>query len=124
MARTVADEKKNLRAILSESRDALTCESAAALSEIIQRRVIESEFYRAASAIVLYAAKGNEVSTDLIFAESLSAGRAVFYPRIDAASSTIVARRVRDRAELRTGGGRALLPSLRTELNKLGAGLF
>src|SRR6266851_1777748 len=52
MARTVADEKKTLRAILSESRDALTTDSAAALSEIIQRRVIESDFYRAASAVV------------------------------------------------------------------------
>src|ERR1700716_1898697 len=111
MARTVADEKKNLRAILSESRDALTCESAAALSEIIQRRVIESEFYRAASAIVLYAAKGNEVSTDLIFAESLSTGRAVFYPRIDVTSSTIVARRVRERAELHRGAFGILEPS-------------
>ena len=73
MARTVADEKKTLRAILSESRDALTSESVAALSEIIQRRVIESEFYRAAPAVVLYAAKGNEVSTDIILADSLSA---------------------------------------------------
>src|SRR6267142_4647858 len=100
MARTVADEKKTLRAILSESRDALSTESAAALSEIIQRRVIESEFYRAASAVVLYASKGNEVSTDIILAESLSAVRAVFYPRVDAERGTIVARRVRDNAEL------------------------
>jgi 5-formyltetrahydrofolate cyclo-ligase len=100
MARTVADEKKTLRAILSESRDALTSDSAAALSETIQRRVIESEFYRAASAVVLYAAKGNEVSTDIVLAESLSAGRAVFYPRVDAERGTIVARRVRSSAEL------------------------
>jgi 5-formyltetrahydrofolate cyclo-ligase len=110
MARTVADEKKTLRAILSESRDALIPESAAALSEIIQSRVIESEFYRAASAIVLYAAKGNEVSTDIILAESLSAGRAVFYPRVDVASGTIVARRVRDSAELHRGAFGILEP--------------
>src|ERR1700686_3199471 len=110
MARTVADEKKTLRAILSESRDALSFESAAALSEIIQRRVIESEFYRAASAVVLYAAKGNEVSTDIIFAQSLGAGRAVFYPRVDVASRTIVARRVRERAELHSGAFGILEP--------------
>src|ERR1700687_3255920 len=103
MATTVADEKKTLRAVLSESRDALTSESAAALSEIIQRRVVESEFYRAASAIILYAAKGNEVSTDIILADSLSAGRAVFYPRVDVASGTIVARGVRDSGELQRG---------------------
>ena len=111
MARTVADEKKTLRAILSESRDALSIEGAAALSEIIQRRVIESEFYRDASAVVLYAAKGNEVSTEIIFAESLSTGRAVFYPRVDVASGTIVARRVRDRAELCPGAFGILEPS-------------
>ena len=111
MARTVADEKKTLRAILSESRDALAIESATALSEIIQRRFIESEFYRAASAVVLYAAKGNEVSTDLIFAESLSAGRAVFYTRIDVTSRTIVARRVRERGELHRGAYNILEPS-------------
>jgi 5-formyltetrahydrofolate cyclo-ligase len=110
MARTVADEKKTLRAILSESRDALGIESAAALSEIIQRRVIESEFYRAASAVVLYAAKRNEVSTDIIFADSLSAGRAVFYPRVDLGSGTILTRRVRDRAELHRGAFGILEP--------------
>jgi len=111
MARTVADEKKTLRAILSESRDALSTESAAALSEIIQRRVIESEFYRAASAVVLYAAKGNEVSTDIILADSLSAGRAVFYPRVDAERGTIVARRVRSSVELQSGAYDILEPS-------------
>src|SRR6267154_1594561 len=110
MARTVADEKKTLRAILSESRDALTTESADALSEIIQRRVIESEFYRAASAIILYAAKGNEVSTDIILADSLSAGRAVFYPRVDAGQGTIIALRVRGSAELQRGAFGILEP--------------
>src|ERR1700720_4651780 len=111
MARTVADEKKTLRAILRESRDALTSESAAALSEIIQRRVIESEFYRAASAVILYAAKGNEVSTDIILADSLSAGRAAFYPRVGAGQGTIVARRIGERAELHRGAFGILEPA-------------
>jgi len=110
MATTVADEKKNLRAVLKESRDALSHECAAERSEIIQRRLIESDFYRAASAIVLYAAKDNEVSTDNILTESLSAGRAVFYPRVDVASGTIVARRVRSSAELHSGAYGILEP--------------
>jgi 5-formyltetrahydrofolate cyclo-ligase len=110
MATTVADEKKNLRGVLSESRDALSRERADACSEIIQRRLIESELYRAASAIVLYAAKGNEVSTDIILADSLSTGCAVFYPQVDSASGTIVARRVRDRAELNRGAYGILEP--------------
>jgi len=111
MARTVADEKKTLRAILSESRDALATESADAFSEIIQRRAIESEFYRAAPAVVLYAAKGNEVSTDIILADSLSAGRAVFYPRVDAGQGTIIALRVRRSAELQRGAYNILEPA-------------
>jgi 5-formyltetrahydrofolate cyclo-ligase len=106
----VADEKKKLRAILSESRDALSGERAAACSKIVQRRLLESEFYRTASAIVLYAAKGNEVSTDLIFADSISAGRAVFYPQVDTAIGTMTARRVRDRAELHRGAYNILEP--------------
>ena len=58
MATTVADEKKNLRAIMIACRDALGAERAAAWSEIVERQVIASEFYRAASAIVLYKATG------------------------------------------------------------------
>ena len=81
MATTVADEKKNLRAIMIACRDALAGERAAAWSEIIERQLIASEFYRAASAIVLYQAHGNEVSTDRILSDALAAGRAVFYAR-------------------------------------------
>jgi 5-formyltetrahydrofolate cyclo-ligase len=100
MATTVADEKKNLRAIMIACRDALPGERAAACSEIVQRQVIASEPYRDASAVVLYAAIGNEVSTDRILADALASDRAVFYPRVDASTGTIVARRIRDRAEL------------------------
>ena len=84
MATTVADEKKNLRAIMIACRDALPGERAAAWSEIVQRQVIASESYRDASAVVLYAAIGNEVSTDRILADALASDRAVFYPRVDA----------------------------------------
>src|SRR5258705_6080973 len=100
MATTVADDKKNLRAIMIACRDALPGERAASMSEIIERQVIASESYRDASAVVLYAAIGNEVSTDRILADALAAKRAVFYPRVDTAAGTIVARRIRDRAEL------------------------
>ena len=110
MATTVADEKKNLRAIMTACRDALPGERAAACSEIIERQLIASEFYRAASAIVLYKAIGNEVSTDRILSDALAADRAVFYPRVDAAAGTIVARRIRDRSELARGAYGILEP--------------
>jgi 5-formyltetrahydrofolate cyclo-ligase len=110
MATTVADEKKNLRAIMSACRDALPGERAAAWSENVARRMLASEMYRDASAIVLYAAIGNEVSTERILADALSSRRTVFYPRLDAATGMIVARRIRDRAELARGAYGILEP--------------
>ncbi len=115
MATTVADEKKSLRAIMIACRDALGAERAAACSESIERQVIASEFYRAASAIVLYKATPNEVSTDRILSDALAAGRAVFYPRVDAAAGAIVARRIRDRSELARGAHGILEPSASAE---------
>ena len=91
MATTVADEKKNLRAIMIACRAALSGERAAAMSEIVERRVLASESWRDASAIVLYAAIGNEVSTDRILSDALASGRAIFFPRVDTVESTIVA---------------------------------
>ena len=116
MATTVADEKKNLRAIMNACRDALPAGRAAAWSELVERQVLASEFYRGASAIVLYAAIGNEVSTSRILADALQSGRAVFYPRVDAATGTIVARRIRDRAELVRGAYGILEPPASAEL--------
>ena len=110
MARTVADEKKNLRAIMIACRDALPAERAAAAAELVERRVLASESYRDATAIVLYAAIGNEVSTDRILADALASSRAIFYPRVDITTGTIVARRVRDRAELAAGAYGILEP--------------
>jgi 5-formyltetrahydrofolate cyclo-ligase len=110
MATTVADEKKNLRAIMIACRDALHAERAAEWSESVERHVLASESYRDAAAVVLYAAVGNEVSTDLILSDAIASGRAVFYPRVDAATGTIVARRIRNRSELARGAYGILEP--------------
>jgi 5-formyltetrahydrofolate cyclo-ligase len=119
MATTVADEKKNLRAIMTACRSSLPGERAAAMSEIVQRQLLASEFYRDASAVVLYAATGNEVSTDRLMADSLKTGRAVFYPSgagrrprhgLEIPNDTIVARRIRDRSELVRGAYGILEP--------------
>ena len=115
MATTVADEKKNLRAIMIACREALDRERAAAWSEIVERNVIASEFYRDASAVVLYKAHRNEVSTDRIFADAQASGRAVFYPRVDSATGMIVARRIRDHAELSPGAYGILEPPASAE---------
>jgi 5-formyltetrahydrofolate cyclo-ligase len=116
MATTVADEKKNLRAIMIACREALDRERAAAWSEIVERHVIASEFYRDAAAVVLYKAHRNEVSTDRIFADAQASGRAVFYPRVDGATGMIVARRIRERAELTPGAFGILEPPASAEV--------
>ena len=116
MATTVADEKKNLRAIMIACRDALPSERAAAWSEPVQRKVLASEPYRDASAVILYAGIGNEVSTDLILADALASDRAVFYPRVDSTTGTIDARRIRDRAELVPGAYRIPEPPASAEV--------
>jgi len=116
MATTVADEKKSLRAIMNACRDALPAGRAAAWSELVERQVLASELYRGASAIVPYAAIGNEVSTSRIMADAVRSGRAVFYPRVDAAAGTILARRIRDRSELARGAYGILEPPASAEL--------
>ena len=77
--------------------------------------MIASEFYRDASAVVLYKAHRNEVSTDRIFADALASGRAVFYPRVDSETGMIVARRIRDHAELTPGAYGILEPPASAE---------
>ncbi|HEV2170140.1 MAG TPA: 5-formyltetrahydrofolate cyclo-ligase [Candidatus Binatus sp.] len=115
MATTMADEKQNLRAIMIACRDALSREHASSSSELVQRQILATEPYREASAIILYAALGNEVTTDLILADALASARAIFYPRIETASRTIVARRIRAGSELSRGAYGILGPSESSE---------
>ena len=103
MAKTMAADKNNLRAILRESRQALGPQCAQALSAKVQSRLIESAFYRSAPAVVLYAAVENEVATDLIAADSIRVGRPVYYPRVDPALRSISIAAIRDPGELRPG---------------------
>jgi 5-formyltetrahydrofolate cyclo-ligase len=115
MAMTVADEKKNLRAIMTACRSSLSNEWAARGSESVQRRVLASDCYRDASAVILYSAIGNEVSTELLLSDALASGRAVFFPRVDAGTGAIVARRLRDRSELTPGAYGILEPPVSAE---------
>ena len=78
----MADEKKYLRQILTESRARLLSASAAALSKQVQERLLLSDCYRQSRGIVLYAEKDNEVATERIFADALASGRRVFFPRV------------------------------------------
>jgi len=103
MAKRVADEKTILRRILAECRAGLPALRATRMSVLVQRNLIESPCYVDAPCIVLYAAKDNEVATDLIFAHGTALGRRVFYPRIVSGTHHLCLVRVQTLAELQPG---------------------
>ncbi len=99
----MADQKHRLRRVIRESRDALSREQAWALSHSVQTQALELECYRCAAAVLLYAAVGNEVATNLIFQDALSTGRPVFYPVADPAAHSLDFRAVLSPDDLRRG---------------------
>jgi 5-formyltetrahydrofolate cyclo-ligase len=99
----MADQQHHLRKVMRKCRDALPGEQARALSHSIQTSALELECYRCAAAVLLYAAVGNEVATNLIFDDARSAGRAVFYPVADPAAHRLDFRAVLSRDDLRPG---------------------
>jgi 5-formyltetrahydrofolate cyclo-ligase len=104
MARSVADdEKKSLRAILRECRATLPQAAARERSLAVERRLLGSELYRAASVVVLYAAKDNEVATAELLAAALGSGRTVMLPRWNRARGEIETAVVDDPAALVAG---------------------
>ncbi len=111
----MADEKTNLRTILRDCRANLPPGYAAEHSLEIERRLVASNLYRDAPSIVLYAAKDNEVSTELICDDALGAGRAVYFPRLDRLSGELELVRVGARVELSPGAFGILEPSPNAE---------
>ena len=99
----MADEKKYIRQILTESRARLLSERAAAFSMQVQKRLLESNFYRISRCIVLYAEKDNEVATEQIFADALASGRRTLFPRVIPECRGLSLVRVCSRDELRSG---------------------
>lgn len=99
----MADEKKYLRQILTESRARLSFERAAALSKQVQERLLESDSYRRSRCVVLYAEKDNEVATEQICADALASGRRVLFPRVIPEDRGLALVRVCSRDELRPG---------------------
>jgi 5-formyltetrahydrofolate cyclo-ligase len=107
----VADQKKILRRILAECRAGLPANHAERLSALVQRNLIDEPCYAEAACVVLYAAKDNEVATDLIFAHAIGSGRRVLYPRVVAQTHHLSLVRVATRAELQSGAFGILEPT-------------
>ncbi|HEV3113042.1 MAG TPA: 5-formyltetrahydrofolate cyclo-ligase [Candidatus Binataceae bacterium] len=99
----MADQKHRLRKVIRECREALSREQAWALSRYVQTTALELECYRCAAAVLLYAAVGNEVATNLIFDDARSAGRPVYFPVADPAAHSLDFRAVRSSDDLRSG---------------------
>jgi 5-formyltetrahydrofolate cyclo-ligase len=107
----VADEKQNLRAVLSEARSSLSAAYIGALSTRVQQRVLSSEAYLAATKIVLYAPLGGEVETALIAADALRSHRRLYYPIVNREHRRIRLRAVSDLSELAPGAFGILEPA-------------
>jgi 5-formyltetrahydrofolate cyclo-ligase len=99
----VADEKQNLRAILSEARCSLSAAYIGALSTRVQQRVLSSQAYLAATKIVLYAPLTGEVETALIAADALRSHRRLYYPIVDRKNRRMRLGAVSDLTELAPG---------------------
>jgi 5-formyltetrahydrofolate cyclo-ligase len=106
----VADDKKYLRNILGECRRALPIAYVASASRRVQLRILESNLYRATSTVILYAAKDNEVGTDLLLADAFGSRRHVLLPRVIPEARKLVIVRVGSSAELVPGSFGLLEP--------------
>jgi 5-formyltetrahydrofolate cyclo-ligase len=107
----VADEKQNLRAILSEARCSLSAAYIGALSTLVQQRVLSSQAYLSATKIVLYAPLTGEVETALIAADALRSHRRLYYPIVNREHRRIRLRAVSDLSELAPGAFGILEPA-------------
>ena len=106
----MAEEKKYLRAILKDTRESMTRSLAATLSARVQTTFLGADIYRESQAMVLYSALGGEVSTESIFSDSLGAGRAIFYPRLNRTLDTLSLHEVESRSDLAPGAYGILEP--------------
>jgi 5-formyltetrahydrofolate cyclo-ligase len=99
----VADDKKYLRKVLGECRSDLTASYVASVSRQVQLRVLGSSHYQTAPTIILYAAKDNEVATELLLKDALSSGRCILMPKVVPELHEFTLIRVKDSAELVPG---------------------
>jgi 5-formyltetrahydrofolate cyclo-ligase len=107
----VADEKQNLRAVLSEARSSLSAAYIGAMSTRVQQRVLSSQAYLAATKIVLYAPLRGEVETALIAADALRSHLRLYYPIVDREKRRIRLGAVSDLSELAPGAFGILEPA-------------
>jgi 5-formyltetrahydrofolate cyclo-ligase len=76
------NNKKDIRAAMMKRRRNLDNGSVLALSDIIQKRIVESRFFKESSVIMAYMPIQNEIRTDLLIERSIASGKTILLPRI------------------------------------------
>ena len=76
------NNKKDIRAAMMKRRRNLDNGSVLALSDIIQKRIVESRFFKGSSVIMAYMPIQNEIRTDLLIERSIASGKTLLLPRI------------------------------------------
>src|SRR5215471_8138764 len=99
----MADQKKYLRTMLGECRASLAPHFTKSRSGTIQRRLLATDCYRDARAVVLYSPIHNEVATDLVATHALASGAELFFPCLPTDRETMTVARVDALSELVTG---------------------
>ncbi|MFQ5441608.1 MAG: 5-formyltetrahydrofolate cyclo-ligase [Thermodesulfobacteriota bacterium] len=74
--------KEILRRRFLEIRREMTFEKVFGLSDRIQKRFLESAYFKNARRLSLYSSFANEVLTDEIFLGALKRGKETFYPKV------------------------------------------
>jgi 5-formyltetrahydrofolate cyclo-ligase len=99
----MADQKKYLRTTLGECRASLAPRFTKSRSVTIQRRLLATDCYRDAPAVVLYSPIQHEVATDLVAADAITSGKELFFPCLRRDRETMAVARVHDLSELVAG---------------------
>ncbi|MEE5989063.1 MAG: 5-formyltetrahydrofolate cyclo-ligase [Lachnospiraceae bacterium] len=97
----LVEAKKRFRKDMMRARDGLTSKDVDTFGDQILEKLKSSPAYVRAGEILLYASYRNEVPTERIFAYSVSAGKRVYYPKVE--NNDLVFTRVRDLRELEIG---------------------
>lgn len=75
-------KKERLRGELLEARRRMAFEEVFRLSALVQKRFLNSDFFRSSERLALYSSFQNEVLTDEIFQRAIELGKEVFFPRV------------------------------------------
>lgn len=112
-------EKSKIRGDMSRKRNALTREEAESKSAAIAANLMKTAEYKAARAVMFYAAKGNEVQTEEMIKTVLKEGKTVLLPITNLEKKEIEAAVINDYDnDLKKGAFGIMEPNGKSEVNE------